>query len=506
MSKFKLAVYPQDKYRFALYDNTRRLTWQQIKAETGCCALVNLWYFGLMDYTHQAAVMLDGQLACKPTYDWPGICVDRDGRVTTGWIKDAVWAYAASVQADYIAGKRTNTTAWGRNGVTYTGLKADGTVVLMLAPKDTGLTSAEAVRAMRDAGCVDILRWDGSWSSQGSLGPGMDVQPSQRRICRGWLLVYPRENKKEDKPVEGITRDYMTRNRCYTSGRAIKPKGIMVHSTAMPGVMAKALRDRWDSTSAEVSVHAIIDPDHTLQVLPWTARAWHCGNAYKGGPTANDTHIAFEICEPPECRLLPVEWATLAKGSKGWAVERLQRELVARGYDPKGVDGSFGAGCEAALRACQKALGLAVDGRCGKGTLAALAQRDGSFMAYDPKDTQAYFDAVCGRAVALCAYLCREYGLDPIKDILCHSEGYAKGIASNHADVMHWFPRHGESMDCFRAAVKAALAGETADPFAAAVDKLTSAGIITTPGYWTTNDTYDTGYVRTLIERCADKL
>lgn len=61
-----------------------------------------------------------------------------------------------------------------------------------------------------------------------------------------------------------------------------------------------------------------------------------------------------------------------------------------------------------------------------------------------------YFNKVYQEAVELCAFLCKEYNLNPLKDIICHSEGYAKGIASNHGDVMHWFPRHGKSMDTFR--------------------------------------------------------
>lgn len=67
-----------------------------------------------------------------------------------------------------------------------------------------------------------------------------------------------------------------------------------------------------------------------------------------------------------------------------------------------------------------------------------------------------YFNAVYKEAVELCAYLCKEYGLTE-KNIICHSEGYKKGIASNHGDVMHWFPKHGKSMDTFRADVKALL-------------------------------------------------
>lgn len=68
----------------------------------------------------------------------------------------------------------------------------------------------------------------------------------------------------------------------------------------------------------------------------------------------------------------------------------------------------------------------------------------------------AYFAKVYKEAVELCAYLCKQYGLTE-KNIICHSEGYKQGIASNHGDVMHWFPKHGKSMDTFRAEVKALL-------------------------------------------------
>ena len=69
-----------------------------------------------------------------------------------------------------------------------------------------------------------------------------------------------------------------------------------------------------------------------------------------------------------------------------------------------------------------------------------------------------YFSEVYREAVELCAYLCGLYGLTE-GNIICHSEGHGLGIASNHWDVMHWFPRHGKSMDSFRAAVRERLAG-----------------------------------------------
>jgi len=63
-----------------------------------------------------------------------------------------------------------------------------------------------------------------------------------------------------------------------------------------------------------------------------------------------------------------------------------------------------------------------------------------------------YFATIYKEATELCAFLCKQYNLTE-KDIICHSEGYKLGIASNHSDVMHWFPKHGKSMDSFRTEV-----------------------------------------------------
>ena len=72
-----------------------------------------------------------------------------------------------------------------------------------------------------------------------------------------------------------------------------------------------------------------------------------------------------------------------------------------------------------------------------------------------------YFQAVYREAVELTAMLCRAYGLNPLADgvVLCHQEGYRRGIASNHADVLHWFPQFGKTMDDFRADVAREMEG-----------------------------------------------
>lgn len=60
-----------------------------------------------------------------------------------------------------------------------------------------------------------------------------------------------------------------------------------------------------------------------------------------------------------------------------------------------------------------------------------------------------YFNEVYNEAVELFAYLCKQYNLKP-SDIIDHSEGFKRGIASNHGDVKHWFSKHGKTMDNFR--------------------------------------------------------
>ena len=178
----------------------------------------------------------------------------------------------------------------------------------------------------------------------------------------------------------------MTQNDCYQAGRKIVPKGIMIHSTATPGVKAAAWFSRWNKSyrageiSRQVCVHAFLDDRESWQYLPWNHRGWHAGGA------ANNTHIGIELCEP------------------GGFSYRNGFQMV--GYD-------------------------------------ALAQ-------------EAYFRKVWRRSVDLCVMLCREYGLTA-KDILDHTEGHRQGIASNSADVGHWFSQHGESVASFRRAVGQAL-------------------------------------------------
>lgn len=192
----------------------------------------------------------------------------------------------------------------------------------------------------------------------------------------------------------------LTANDCYKAGRTITPKGVMVHSTgANNPLVARYVQpvegqsneaqlkaeiggnrnaNDWNNPGLDVCTHAFVGKladggVGTVQTLPWNHRGWHAGTGTSGG-SANNTHIAFEICE-------------------------------------------------------------------------------------DDLTDQSYFRKVYQEAVELTAMLCKTYNLNPLADgvVICHSEGYQRGMASNHADVMHWFPKFGKSMDTFRSDVSKAM-------------------------------------------------
>lgn len=161
--------------------------------------------------------------------------------------------------------------------------------------------------------------------------------------------------------------NYTKKNDGYKNNGALTVRGIMIHSTATPGIMAKEFRERFNKANLGKSVHGFIDDKYYVQCLPYNKKAGHC--RYNG----NNTHIGIELCEP-----------------KNW------------------------------------------------------------------KTDKAYFEKVYANAVELAADLCKQFGLTEA-NIIDHAEGYKQGIASNHADVGHWFPLFGKSMNTFRADVKEKL-------------------------------------------------
>lgn len=103
---------------------------------------------------------------------------------------------------------------------------------------------------------------------------------------KGWYFM---------KLVEAILKN----NPCYTAGRKITVKGLMLHSVGCPQPNASVFMNNWNKSSYnKACVHAFIDGnDGTVyQTLPWNHRGWHCASGSKG--SGNNTHIGVEMCEP----------------------------------------------------------------------------------------------------------------------------------------------------------------------------------------------------------------
>lgn len=83
------------------------------------------------------------------------------------------------------------------------------------------------------------------------------------------------------------------------------------------------------------------------------------------------------------------------------------------------------------------------------------------------KKVQAQITLAYYSAVALFADLCEQYRLDPLKDgvVISHSEGYKRGIASNHTDPVHIWSGLGLpfTMDGFRKDVYKTMANRFID-------------------------------------------
>lgn len=101
---------------------------------------------------------------------------------------------------------------------------------------------------------------------------------------------------------------------------------------------------------------------------------------------------------------------------------------------------------------------------CGTGTKGtANSTHIGIEVCEDDLKNAVYFWQCVDVAVKLFAYLCKKFYLNPLEDgvIISHKEGHARGVASNHGDIDHWFKIYKYSMNQFRLDVANEMKGES---------------------------------------------
>lgn len=192
----------------------------------------------------------------------------------------------------------------------------------------------------------------------------------------------------------------LTENDCYKAKKTINPKGVMVHSTGANNPLLRRYVQPVAST-----------PDK--EDLLWELGVNRNGNDWNRSGTNACVH-AF-VGKLDDGTVAAVQ--TLPWSHRGW-------------HAGTGTSGRSANDTHISFEICEDGL-------------------------TDP----VYFAQVYQSAVELTAMLCKEYGLDPLADgvVICHQDGYRRGIASNHGDVYNWFPKHGKTMDDFRADVVRAM-------------------------------------------------
>lgn len=199
-----------------------------------------------------------------------------------------------------------------------------------------------------------------------------------------------------------LRRQILTQNNCYIAGRTITPIGVMVHSTG--------------ANNPNVSRYVPGDAE-----LGWNT----------GGNHWDQSNQAWQ--KKYGAKLNKCVHAFVGRFSDGQVGTVQTLPWTMRGWHAGDDDGND--------------------------------QYIGFEICEDDLTDETYFRAVYQEAAELTAMLCTMFDLDPLADdvVVCHAEGHQLGIASNHGDVLHWFPRFGVNMDDFREDVAKIMMGDDED-------------------------------------------
>lgn len=129
---------------------------------------------------------------------------------------------------------------------------------------------------------------------------------------KGICYIYSKSKKSniKSKKTKIIVTTYnfkktiLKNNNCYKLRRAIVPKGIVVHSTAVNNIHPMSYVRNWNTAKPggrEVCVHGflgVIDGKiNFAQTLPFEMACWGCGGGPNGSYNFYPGYIQFECCE-----------------------------------------------------------------------------------------------------------------------------------------------------------------------------------------------------------------
>ena len=322
--------------RIQVYVNTRRRTLAQIMRETGADFGLNGTLYNMRTLAVNCHLRADGKVLANPAYTVAGYAWDQGPDIRMDMLPDSARNYIACTpiivsgkplsKLTYDKGKDGTSGQAGKRGRSAIGLKGGS---LALYCSQDGSKDARTPEALRN----DLARE--GWESA--------IMLDGRALAK--LTYDPGQGGKRGRSAIGLKNDrlalYCSRD---GSGAARTPEALR-DDLARAGWDSAVMLDGGVSSQCDFLGQRITSP----------RRAQHYLLVY----------LKREGCPYPE-PTVNIRWGSTGSGAS-WVQWQLRRHGAAIE-----VDGIFGAASTAALRAFQKAHGLAADGICGPATRAAL--------------------------------------------------------------------------------------------------------------------------------------
>ena len=187
-------IYSCKPTRVSIYVNTNRKTLAEIKAETGCTAIINGGLYNMATFKPVCQLKVDGQLLASDKYTRLGLAWN-DNDLTMTKTPDNHQNYIACVAMVWDGKPATlyyNAELGGLRPRTALGVFGDGRV--WLYAENAGKTPEELREIALAAGVRHAIMLDGGGSTQG-ISPAGTVESS--RIVHNCICVWADEPKEE---------------------------------------------------------------------------------------------------------------------------------------------------------------------------------------------------------------------------------------------------------------------------------------------------------------------
>ena len=231
---------------------------------------------------------------------------------------------------------------------------------------------------------LGIMRgWIGMDRAKGTHAPIIDLYNGHKPLARGYAVKYTDKYCATTVSAAFIAEDAVdmlggTECGCEEFIKIFRKKGIWQEDGNVTPTVGAIILYNWDDTTQPNDGTAdhigIVESvkDGMITVIEGNIggkvgrRNIAVGSGVIRGYAFPD--YADEVSDKTDSKKVGIAVRQISRNCTGASVTALQILLAGYGYDPNGIDGDFGPGCEKAVKAFQKDNGLEADGIVGQKT------------------------------------------------------------------------------------------------------------------------------------------